>query len=241
MNKELLTLSQVTFAYDNEAVVDDVSLSIYEGDFIGLVGQNGSGKTTLLKLMIGLLKPQSGSITALDRHMVGYVPQKSSQEGKYFPITCEELVLQGRVARAGLFQRLRKQDYTKAREALTAVGMFDKKDELLSELSGGQQQRVFIARALAAEPKLLILDEPTVGIDEASQEEFYILLGKLRKEKHFAIIIVSHDLEVVTKEVNSILCMNKKLVYHGNPEKFIEGNYAEQMYGKGKKFIHHQH
>jgi len=241
MNKELLTLQHVTFAYDTEAVVDDVSLTIYEKDFIGLVGQNGSGKTTLLKLMIGLLKPSSGSISYLARSSVGYVPQKSAQEGMNFPITCEELVLQGRVSQAGLFRMFRKEDYAKAREALHAVGMFDKKDQLHRELSGGQQQRVFIARALATEPTLLILDEPTVGIDEASQEEFYILLSRLRKEKNFAIIIVSHDLEVTMKEVNSVLCMNKKLVFHGNPEQFIEGNYAEQMYGKGKKFIHHEH
>lgn len=241
MKKELLTLKNITFAYDSEAVVDDVSLSVHEDDFIGLIGQNGSGKTTLLKLMIGLLKPQSGSIKPLDRDKVGYVPQKSSQEGKNFPITCEELVLQGRTSKVGLFRKFRASDYTKVREALAAVGLLDKKDRLVSELSGGQQQRVFIARALAAEPKLLILDEPTVGIDEASQEEFYMLLGKLRKEKHFAIIIVSHDLEVVTREVSSILCMNKKLIFHGNPEKFIEGNFAEQMYGKGKKFIHHEH
>lgn len=241
MNKPLVTVKNVTFAYGTEAVVDDVSLTVHEGDFIGLVGQNGSGKTTLLKLIIGLLAPQSGSITPIDRHMVGYVPQKSSQEGKQFPITCEEVVLQGRVARAGLFRMFRKEDYAQAREALRVVGLLDKKDALLGELSGGQQQRVFIARALAAEPKLLILDEPTVGIDEASQEEFYVLLGRLRKEKNFAIIIVSHDLEVVTREVSSMLCMNKKLIYHGNPENFIEGNYAEQMYGKGKKFIHHEH
>ncbi|MEK7499791.1 MAG: ATP-binding cassette domain-containing protein, partial [Patescibacteria group bacterium] len=99
MNKELLTLKNITFAYNSEPVVDDVSLTVYEGDFIGLVGQNGSGKTTLLKLMIGLLKPNSGEISHLARRFVGYVPQKSSQEGKNFPITCEELVMQGRVAK----------------------------------------------------------------------------------------------------------------------------------------------
>lgn len=241
MNKALVTLRNVTFSYGVEAVVDDVSLAVHEGDFIGLVGQNGSGKTTLLKLILGLLTPQSGTVSLLDKKMIGYVPQKSSQEGKFFPVTCEELVLQGRVAKRKLFRMFRKTDFTKAHEALAAVGLIDKKDALLSELSGGQQQRVFIARALAAEPRLLILDEPTVGIDEASQEEFYILLGKLKKEKNFAIIIVSHDIEAVTREVSSILCMNKKLIYHGSPENFIEGNFAEQMYGKGKKFIHHQH
>ncbi len=241
MSKELLTLKNVTFAYTSEPVVDDVSLTVYEGDFIGLIGQNGSGKTTLLKLMIGLLEPNSGQIHRLARHSIGYVPQKSSGEGKNFPITCEELVLQGRVSQVGLFRMFRKRDFAKAHEALAFVGMLEKKDQILSELSGGQQQRVYIARALAAEPKLLILDEPTVGIDEASQEEFYMLLARLRKEKNFAIIIVSHDLEVVLREVTSILCMNKKLIYHGNPENFIEGNYAEQMYGKGKKFIHHEH
>ncbi len=241
MKKKLVTLDHVRFAYADEAVVDDVSVIIYEGDFIGLIGQNGSGKTTLLKLMIGLLEPQEGTVSRLDRHLVGYVPQKSAQAEKQFPITCEELVLQGRVAKRGLFRMFTKNDRKKAREALDAVGLLDKKDRLLRELSGGQQQRVFIARALASEPKMLILDEPTVGIDEASQEDFYILLTKLKREKNLAIIIVSHDVEVVMREVNSVLCMNKKLVYHGNPEQFLEGNYAEQIYGKGKKFIHHDH
>lgn len=241
MKKKLVTLDHVSFAYGDETVVDDVSLSIHEGDFIGLIGQNGSGKTTLLKLMIGLLKPQKGTVAGLNPHMVGYVPQKSAQAEKQFPITCEELVLQGRVAKAGLFRMFAKKDVKKAREALDAVGLLDKKDRLLRELSGGQQQRVFIARALASDPKLLILDEPTVGIDEASQEDFYILLAKLRRERNLAIIIVSHDMEVVLKEVTSVLCMNNRLVYHGNPEKFLEGNYAEQMYGKGKQFIRHEH
>ncbi len=241
MKKKLVTLQHVSFAYSEELVVDDVSFTIHEGDFIGLIGQNGSGKTTLLKLMVGLLEPHQGTISRLQRHMVGYVPQKSAQADKQFPITCEELVLQGRVAKAGLFRMLKKSDRTKARAALAAVGMLDMKDRLLRELSGGQQQRIFIARALATDPKLLILDEPTVGIDEASQEDFYILLAKLKREKQLAIIIVSHDVEVVMREVTSVLCMNKRLVYHGNPEQFLEGKYAEHMYGPGKKFIHHEH
>jgi zinc transport system ATP-binding protein len=241
MKKELVTFDHVTFAYADEPVVDDVSLKIFEKDFIGLVGQNGSGKTTLLKLMIGLLVPQSGTISHTKRAVVGYVPQKSAHTEKHFPITCEELVLQGRVAKAGLFRMFSWKDYKKASEALDAVGLLAQKDKLLRELSGGQQQRVFIARALASEPKLLILDEPTVGIDEASQEEFYILLAKLRREKNLAIIIVSHDVEVVLREVNSVLCMNKKLVYHGGIDTFMDGNYTEQLFGKGKKFIHHDH
>lgn len=241
MNKELVKLDHVRFGYTADPIVDDVSFGVHEGDFIGLIGQNGSGKTTLLKLMIGLLAPQSGTIVHAAPHMIGYVPQKSSQAEKVFPLTCEELVLQGRVVKAGLFRMFSSRDKKIARQALQSVGLLEKKDILLRELSGGQQQRVFIARALAAEPKLLILDEPTVGIDEASQEEFYVLLAALRKEKNLAIIIVSHDLEVVMREVKTVLCMNKKLVYHGDAEDFLEGNYIEQIYGKGKKFIHHEH
>ncbi|MDA1169360.1 MAG: metal ABC transporter ATP-binding protein [bacterium] len=241
MSKALVTFDHVVFSYGSENVVDDVLFSIKEDDFIGLIGQNGSGKTTLLKLMIGLLEPSSGRISRLTKHLVGYVPQKSSQTEQQFPITCEEIVLQGRVVQRGLFRMLTSHDRKKAQEALDAVGLLDRKDALLRELSGGQQQRVFIARALASEPKLLILDEPTVGVDEASQEEFYMLLALLRREKKLAIVIVSHDVEVVVREVNSLLCMNRKLVYHGNPEQFVEGNYAQQMYGKGRKFIHHNH
>ncbi len=241
MSKALVTFDRVSFSYGSNVVVDDVSFVVRERDVIGLIGQNGSGKTTLLKLMIGLLDPEQGTISKISGDSIGYVPQKAAQADTQFPFTVEEVVLQGRTKGVGLFRRFTKEDYDAVAAALDAVGIGEKKSLLMRELSGGQQQRVFIARAIVSDPKLLILDEPTVGIDEGSQEEFYILLSKLRKEKHLAIIIVSHDVEVVLQEVTRVLCMNKRLVYHGTPEGFLEGNHTMELYGKGKKFIRHEH
>lgn len=241
MKKELITLDHVSFSYGGDRVVDDVSVTIREGDFIGLVGQNGSGKTTLLKLMIGLLKPEEGTLTKVPGEDVGYVPQKVTQGEVQFPITVQEVVLQGRTKRLGMFRPFQEADYAAVERALAAVGMLEKKTRLLRELSGGQQQRVFIARAIVSDPKVLILDEPTVGIDEASQEEFYILLAQLKRERNLTIIIVSHEVEAVMREVSQVLCMNTKLVYHGTPEGFLEGGYATALLGEGKKLIHHEH
>lgn len=231
MNKDaLVTLSHVVFSYDKTKIVDDVSLTISSGNIIGLIGANGSGKTTLLKLIVGLLKPTSGKIVRNAR--VGYVPQKVVQTGFEFPLTAQEVVLQGRVAARGMLRPLKPFDTRIAHECMDAVGMARSAKRLVRELSGGQQQRVFIARALAEKPDLLILDEPTVGVDEEAQEEFYDLLAKLRRMHNLTILIVSHDIDVILREVDTVFVMDKNIVFTGTPEELNRSR---------KQFIRHHH
>lgn len=226
----LVTLHNVSYSYGAGPVVDDVSFTISQGNIIGLIGANGSGKTTLLKLIVGLLQPRQGQI--MRDATIGYVPQKIVQAGFEFPLTVQEVVLQGRVAARGMLRPLKPFDVRIAHECLDAVGMARSGKHLVRELSGGQQQRVFIARALAEKPDLLILDEPTVGVDEEAQEEFYDLLAKLRRMHRLTILIVSHDIDVVLREVDRVLVMDKTIVFEGTPE---------ELHHTRKDFIRHHH
>lgn len=236
----LITLRHVSFRYATEQVLDDISLEVHQGDFVGLIGPNGSGKTTLLRIILGLLTPQIGEVL-LSGARIGYVPQKVSQADNQFPVTVEEVVRQGRINRVGLGRWLARKDIKAVDQALASVGMQATKKRLLRELSGGQQQRIHIARALAGEPELLLLDEPTVGVDIESQDEFYELLATLRKEKKLTLVMVSHDVDVVMNEVNKLACINKHLIFHGSPERFLKGDYLEKLYGKGRSLILHGH
>jgi len=248
MMTPLIQVEHVSFSYQEQVVLEDVSFDIQSGEFIGLIGPNGSGKTTLLKIVLGLLKPQHGSVKILGKSVqvgqytqLGYIPQKMTQLETRFPITVEEVVSLGRVDRRHLFHQLNGQDYQAVTEALHAVNLNEYRQRLITDLSGGQQQRAFIAKALAGNPKLLILDEPTVGIDTQSQEVFYTLLAELNKKRGLTIIIVSHDIDVVMNEVNSVLCLNKNLIYHGNPKEFVQEKILEQTYGKNRKYVIHGH
>ncbi len=235
VSESVIALKDVSFRYDRELVLEHVSFSVPAGDFIGIIGPNGSGKTTLLRLMLGLLKPTTGEVKLFgqpvrkfsDWKKIGYVPQKPGAAVLKFPLTVEEVVgLAGTKKAAG--------------EALKAVDLYDRRNRLLSELSGGQQQRVFIARALVENPRLLILDEPTVGVDTASQAQFYALLRRLNQEKQLTLILVSHDIDVVAQEVQHILCLNCQVIYHGEP-KGVAAEMREQMYGKNVRFVEHHH
>lgn len=248
-DREIVAFQNVSFSYATHLAVENISFTIRAGEFVGLIGPNGSGKTTLVKLLLKLLTPQKGHIDVFgipiqkfrDWHRIGYVPQKISQGEAHFPVSVEEVVLQGRVAKRGMLRRLKGEDYDAVGAALAAVGMQDATHTLVRELSGGQQQRVFIARALASKPDLLILDEPTVGVDAASQDEFYALLSTLQKQHHLTILMVSHDIEVMATQVSRLLCINKRIVYHGSPERFLKGDFVEELYGHDKRLIHHVH
>lgn len=212
----------VSFAYGTNPILDDVSLDIHRGDYLGIVGPNGSGKTTLLKIMLGLLEPASGSVKlfrtdvgAFDQWpAIGYVPQKVTNFDANFPATVNEVVLMGRFGRRGLFRRVNEGDRAKARQALERVAMWSFRDRLIGDLSGGQQQRVFIARALATEPEIVFLDEPTVGVERAVRDEFYTLLETLNRELHLTVVLVTHDLESVAHGAMHVAYVNKTLTYH---------------------------
>jgi zinc transport system ATP-binding protein len=245
----LIELHNISFSYGKNQVLKNVDLNVHKGDYLGIIGPNGGGKTTILKIMLGLLEPSEGEVIVFGKSIketkswtkISYVPQKAIHFEASFPATVEEVVSMGRIAKRGIFRFPTKYDQQKVHEALEHVGMLDHKDSLIGNLSGGQQQRVFIARALAAEPEIIFLDEPTVGIDIQNQEEFYQLLSKLNSELHKTLVLVSHDIDVVTNEVTEIACINQSLVYHGTPKEFIKEDYIERLYGKGVKFIVHGH
>lgn len=244
-----MKLNNVSFSYDGAPDVDRVSLEIQKGDFLGILGPNGSGKTTLLRLILGLVKPQKGEIFLFGKPIsqfnewtrVGYVPQKATQFDSRFPVTVEEVVFLGRVAKTGLFGGFKYKDKQAVTSALQVVGMEKYRHRCITDLSGGQQQRVFIAKALASEPELLILDEPTMGIDVKSEEDFYALLADLNKKQGLTLILVSHDVDAVVREVTTLVCINKKIVYCGTPVDFTKGNQWDELYGKGKRVISHRH
>lgn len=237
MNDDILVnIKDVSFNYNGQPAISDISLTIRRGEFLGIIGPNGSGKTTLLKIILGLLKPQQGSVELFGQEIdrfknwpkIGYVPQKAGLNIS-FPISVEEVV-----GMTGASQKA-------VNDALTEVGMIDHRKRLLRDLSGGQQQRVFIARALAPKPELLILDEPTVGVDVESQAKFYQLLRDLNQNLKLTLVLVSHDIDVVAHEVNEIACINCKLICHGNPKQVLKRDFMDKLYGKDLRFVVHGH
>jgi len=206
-------------SYNDEPVLIDINLTIEENDFIGLIGPNGGGKTTLLKIILGLLEPKRGSVQVMGqpaqqgRSEIGYVPQYAIYDSD-FPISVRDVVRMGRLGPKHLFNRFNEKDEAIVLERLKWVDLLTLKDRALRELSGGQRQRVYIARALAAEPKLLLLDEPTISVDFEARTHIYDLLHQINQQG-VTILLVSHDLNVISSYVKTIGCMNRKLHYHG--------------------------
>jgi zinc transport system ATP-binding protein len=247
--KNIIEIKDVSFSYGNVEVLKNITLDIHQGDYISLIGPNGSGKTTLLKIMLGLIKPRSGQVKLFgqtlrdfnDWSKLGYVPQKAINFDPLFPATVREVVAMGRFGKKGLLKWLNKNDQSFIDDALSNVEMTQYADRLIGNLSSGQQQRVFIARALAGEPEVIFLEEPTVGVDIKTQDEFYSLLTHLNKKLNITLILVSHDVDVVSNEVTEIACLNQTLVYHGDPKKFMKSDYVENFYGKHACSVSHHH
>lgn len=228
--KNIIEIQNVSFSYNDHEVLKNINLSIHAGDYLGLVGGNGAGKTTLLKIVLGLLKPDSGKIKLFgqdfsdfkDWSKIGYVPQKATSFDINFPATAEEVVLMGRFGKRGLFHRINEVDREKAREALKNVDMWDHRHKLVGDLSGGEQQRIFIARALAGNPEVIFLDEPTVGVEKNIKDEFYKLLRKLNKELNLTVILVTHDIESMAHEAMHVACIDRTLVFHNSVDNFFK-------------------
>jgi zinc transport system ATP-binding protein len=218
-------IEDLSVKIDGRRVLEEVSLRIREGEFLGVIGPNGGGKTTLLRAILGLIKPERGRIEVFGkspeaaRRQIGYLPQKSLFDQR-FPISALEVVMMGRYGARGLLRRYTSRDVGASREALSLVGMADYADREIGSLSGGQQQRVFVARAIVSSPRLLLLDEPASGIDSAMQIEFYELLGELNKR--LTIIMVSHDISAVSAYVKKVACVSRKLYYHDSKELLAE-------------------
>ena len=246
MNPEpsIIKIDKLNFSYHENPVLENVNLEIVKGELASIVGPNGGGKTTLLKLILGLLKPASGSLEVFGRspeearRRIGYMPQHAQLDPQ-FPISVLDVVLMGQVdlCGSGLFGGFPKQAANIAKEVLAEVGLAGYAQKSFSELSGGQRQRVLIARALCSEPELLLLDEPTSNIDPRSEENLYATLTKLNRK--MTILLVSHDLGFVSQIVKSVICVNRQVVIH--PTSKINGTIIKEIYGGDFNLIRHDH
>jgi zinc transport system ATP-binding protein len=215
--REVIAIRNLWAGYEHEQVLEDVNLSVRETDFVGLIGPNGGGKTTLVKVLLGLLAPTRGKIEVMGlppregRRYLGYVPQVVEFD-REFPISVWEVACMGRLGRRRLFQRFTAHDHDVVADALRKVEMLALRDQPIGELSGGQRQRVYIARALATEPAVLILDEPTSSVDPQIRTSIFELLRELNQRT--AILMISHDMGAVSSYVKTVGCVNRRLFYH---------------------------
>ncbi|HEY4602142.1 MAG TPA: metal ABC transporter ATP-binding protein [Cerasibacillus sp.] len=251
MQDSVIRLENIDFSYGERPILKNVNLEIKRGMFMGLVGPNGGGKTTLIKIILGLLKPDNGSIYLLNQPMsefkdwnrIGFVSQKANSFNKGFPATVFEVVAMGLTAKIGYFKFFKKQHKEKVLEAIRSVGMEKYIHRNIGDLSGGQQQRVFIARALVSDPELLILDEPTVGIDYQNVDRFYKLLYELNAKNDLTLLLVTHDTGVMTEYATNVACLNRTLHFHGDSEEYtaLTTEQLSKIYGHPVQAIIHDH
>lgn len=244
-----IEVEKLCFRYNGQSVLENINCTVEEGSYVGVLGPNGGGKTTLLKLMLGLLTPSEGKITVFGKSpsesrkegQIGYVPQRIVQTDFPFPASVEEIVRSGRTAKLGIGTKWSSSDTRATLRAMVATEVTRYRHRLIGELSGGERQRVFIARALASEPRMLILDEPTTGVDVGSRERFYALLKKLNTDLNLTILFVSHDIEVMTDQVQCVLCINRELICDCASCDFLNKAVLENLYGKHVSLLHHHH
>jgi len=217
--------------YDGETVLEDVNLEVYPGDFVGLIGPNGGGKTTLLRVLLGLLPATRGEVRIMGqsvqegRRHIGYVPQ-TVQFDHDFPITAWDVARMGRIGRRGVGRRYTREDDAAVADALAKVGMAEWSRKPIGDLSGGQRQRVYIARALAQQPAILFLDEPTANVDAQASFSIYELLRELNAS--VTILLISHDLSAISSYVRTVGCISGRLYYHR--DKHLTQDMIDQAY-----------
>ena len=235
-----IELAGVSFAYDVTNVLEDVNLTVGPRDFACIVGPNGGGKTTLLKLMLGLLQPRRGTVRVLGRmprdacRRIGYMPQRAQLDPQ-FPVSTMDVVLMGRLGGGTGFGPWRRADKAVATQAMEEVGLADLRHRAFSTLSGGQRQRVLIARALACEPEILLLDEPTASLDPAVQDDLYALLSELNRR--WTVVVVSHDVGFVSVYCKSVICVNRTVHMHATGE--LTRQRVADMYGREVRMVPH--
>jgi zinc transport system ATP-binding protein len=243
----VVELRDIGVKYPNGVIaLEGITLDVSNLDLIALIGPNGAGKSTLLKVILGLIKPTSGTIKLFggedltqNLKYVGYVPQSAQARDPNLPFTVFETVILGRTPQAGLFHRVGASDMQKVEETLKLFGIFDLKDRRIGQLSGGQAQRVFLAKAMVAEPRLLLLDEPTSGVDTSSKTEFYSMLERLNKEKGITVILSSHDVGVITKIANRVLCINRAQFFCGENADFQASTELHRVYDHPVEIMDH--
>ncbi|SDK06895.1 metal ABC transporter ATP-binding protein [Sediminibacillus albus] len=251
MSEPVISMKNVNFNYENKTALKNINFEIRQGAFMGLIGPNGGGKTTLIKLILGLFKPQKGSIELFNVPIgkfknwdkIGFVSQKANTFNQGFPATVEEVVSMGLTSKVGYLKFFTKQHKQKIRDAIKQVGMSEYLNENIGDLSGGQQQRIFIARALVSDPELLILDEPTVGVDTENVQKFYELLHQLNAQRNITLLLVTHDTGTMTHHATDIVCLNKTMHFHGNTAEFtaLSDSDLSDFYGHTLNLVSHDH
>lgn len=246
----MIEVENLTVNYGQSEAVKDVTFSIKAGDFVGLTGPNGAGKTTLIKALLGLLPMARGRIFLLgklqssffDWQKIGYLPQKLSSQNLLLPASVEEVVLLGILASKKMPRIITRSDKKKAEKTLGELNIANLKNKRFSELSGGQQQRVLLARALVAEPEILIFDEPSTALDPEARESFFALIQKLNKEKGITVILITHDTGCIGRYANKLIYLDTKLVYFGDFGEFCKSPKMGRYFGNHEQhIICHQH
>lgn len=239
--ERVIELEQIWAGYPKNPVLQDINLTVHALDYIGIIGPNGGGKTTLFKVLLGLLSPQRGRVTILGRsphqgrRHIGYVPQIIHFD-QNFPISVGEVVQTGRLGNRRWGRQCNRQDRIIVEQALAQVGLLDLQQYPVSELSGGQLQRVYIARALATEPQILLLDEPTANLDSQVSQAIYDLLWELNQ--WVTILMISHDIGAISSHVKTVACLNRRLYYHGSNQ--ITSAMLEKTYGGAMDVVVHR-
>jgi ABC-type Mn2+/Zn2+ transport system ATPase subunit len=241
----VVACEHVSVDRDGVRVLEDISFELRAGRFLGVVGPNGAGKTTLMRALLGLVPIASGRIEVLGRpvgasadvaRQIGYVPQRHVIAPK-FPARVRDVVLMGRLAHFGTWRRPRPKDRAAVSDALAHVGLSDRAERPVGSLSGGEQRRVMLAQALCASERLLVLDEPTIGLDLPAEQAFYALLRNLQRELGLAVIAVSHDLLALAAAADELVCINRTMHVHGNPDEVVHSHALREAYSCEFNFI----
>ena len=237
----VLELEGVTARYDGTPALENVSFRVRRGDQVAVVGPNGAGKSTLFNIIAGILKPQQGVVRIAgsgpsDHICIGYVPQRNRIDWR-FPVNVEDVVMMGRIGKIGLLRRPGREDRQKVRDALAKVDMLSFAHRQIGELSGGQQQRVFLARALAQEAELLLLDEPLAGLDMPSQEAILRILSQMRADG-ITILVATHDLNQAAEKFDQMILLNRRVIAYGPPSEVLTTENLARAYGGQLHVLH---
>jgi zinc transport system ATP-binding protein len=242
-SRPIIEIVNASFSYGDEPVLQDVTLTVNEGDFVGIIGPNGGGKTTLLRLALGVIKPAAGTVRLMSgppektRIRAGYIPQETSSN-KWFPISVIDVTLMGLLSRRPMFHHYTKADREKASGILDELKLSPLKNRSIGDLSGGQRQKVLLARALVSEPAILFLDEPTASIDTLGQDEIYEYLLRINK-KGTTVVLVTHNVGAVSTYIRSVACVNRQLYYH--PDGVLDEKSIASTFGCPVDIIAHGH
>jgi manganese/iron transport system ATP-binding protein len=233
-NQPILDVSHLTFRYNGRDALENITFHLHEGERVAIVGPNGAGKSTLIKVVAGVLQPTSGEVkiygSVPNKHVcIGYIPQRSQVDWN-FPVTVSDVVMMGRSAKLGPFNWPHKRDWEFVNHALETVEITNLASRQISQLSGGQQQRMFIARALAQEAELMLMDEPLTGLDTPSQEGILNLLDRLKQEK-VTVMVATHDLDQAASHFDRIMLLNHRIIAFGEPQNVMQTNNLIKAYG----------